>query len=292
MTTPQPADSPAHAREQAMPDNPARSEQVIRGIDTSVPNPARVYDYLLGGKDNFEIDRKTAQAGIGAFPKIVRSARASRAFLARSVRYLTGAGIRQFLDVGTGLPSANNVHEVAQDSAPASRIVYVDNDPVVLAHARALLTSMPEGATDYIEADVRDPEKILAEAARTLDFSQPVAVLMLGILHFLPDDEEAAGIIRALTGAVPPGSYLAICHLTADFHPEMDELARRVNERQPHAPLVLRDRARISAFFDGLELAEPGMVQVSKWRPVSRVHAAAPAALWGGVASKGQAPAP
>jgi S-adenosyl methyltransferase len=267
--------------------DPAPGGENIRGIDTTVPNPARVYDYLLGGKDNFEADRVTAEAGIGAFPKIVKSARASRAFLGRVVRYLAGSGIRQFLDVGTGLPSGKNVHEVAQDAAPTSRIVYVDNDPVVLAHARALLTSTPEGATDFIEADMRDPEKVLREAAGTLDFGEPVAVLLLGILHFLPDDEEAAGIIRLLMEAVPAGSYLAICQLTADFYPQMTELALRVNERQPNAPLVLRERARVARFFDGLDLVPPGIVQVSKWRPDSEVEAAAPAALWGGVARKG-----
>jgi hypothetical protein len=247
-----------------------------------------VYDYLLGGKDNFEADRATAEAGIGAFPKIVASARANRAFLGRLVRHLAGAGIRQFLDIGTGLPSANNVHEVAQSVAPASRIVYVDNDPVVLLHARALLTSTAEGTTDFVEADMRDFGKILREAARTLDFGQPVAVLLLGILHFLSDDEEAAGIVRALTDAVPVGSYLAICHLTADFHPEMTELARRVNERQPHSPLVLRDCAQVTDFFGELGLVRPGVVQASRWRPDSDLEAAAPAALWAGVARKGQ----
>lgn len=263
---------------------PAREK--ARGIDTTVPNPARVYDYLLGGKDNFEVDRATADAGIRAFPQIVKSARASRAFLARVVRYLAESGIRQFLDIGTGLPSQNNVHEVAQAVAPASRIVYVDNDPVVLLHAQVLLTSTPEGATEYVYADVHDPEKILREAMRTLDFGQPVAVLLLGILHFVRDDGEAADIIRTLIDAVPAGSYLAIGHLTADIHPEMTEMARRVNERQPNAPLVLRDRVQVAGFFGGLELAPPGVVQVSKWRPGSGLEAAAPAALWGGLARK------
>ena len=219
-----------------MSDKPALgltpSRENMRRIDTTVPNPARVYDYLLGGKDNFEVDRMTAHAGIGAFPKIVKSARANRIFLGRVVRYLAGWGIRQFLDIGTGLPSANNVHEVAQSVAPTSRIVYVDNDPVVLLHAQALLTSTPEGATEFVQADMRDPEKILREAARTLDFGQPVAVHLLGILHFLSDDEEAADIVRALMEPMPEGSYLAICHLTADIYPEMTELARRVNERR------------------------------------------------------------
>jgi hypothetical protein len=180
------------------------------------------------------------------------------------------------------------VHEVAQSVAPTSKIVYVDNDPVVLLHAQALLTSTAEGATEFVEADMRDPGRILAEAARTLDFAEPVAVMLLGILHFLRDDREAASIVGALMNAVPAGSHLAICHLTADFHPEMTELAGRVNERQPNAPLVLRDRAQVTGFFRGLDLVPPGVVQASKWRPASDLEAAAPAALWAGVARKGQ----
>jgi hypothetical protein len=259
----------------------------VRTIDTTVPNHARVYDYLLGGKDNFEADRATAQAAIGAFPKIVQSVRANRAFLVRLVRYLAGAGIRQFLDIGAGLPADNNVHEVAQSVAPASRIVYVDNDPVVVLHAQVLLTSTAHGAIAFVEADMRDPGTILREAARTLDLSRPVAVLLVGVLPFLSDDEEPAGIVDAFMDAVPAGSYLAICHLTADFHPEMTELARRVNERQPNAPLVLRDCAQVADFFGGLDLVPPGVVQASRWRPDSDLEATAPAALWAGVARKG-----
>lgn len=265
------------------------SPEDVPGIDINVPNPARVYDFLLDGKDNFEVDRITARAGIGAFPQIAKSAKASRAFLVRVVRFLAASGIRQFLDIGTGLPSGNNVHEVAQTAAPTSKIVYVDNDPVVLRHAQALLRSHPEGVTTYLKADMRDPETILHEAAATLDFSKPVAVLLLGVLHFLKDDQEVADIIDTLMAAVPTGSYLAICHLTADFFPEMTELASRVNERQSHAPLILRDRAQVERFFNGLQLVPPGLVQCSKWRPGSDFEAAAPAALWGGVAGKGQA---
>ena len=277
-----------------MPDKPhvdwePSRESVLRGIDTTIPNPARVYDYLLGGKDNFEVDRATAEAGIGAFPKIVQSARANRVFLGRVVRFLAQSGIRQFLDIGTGLPSLNNVHEVAQSVAPESKIVYVDNDPVVLLHAEVLLASTPEGTTKFIEADMREPEKIVAQAGEWLDFGQPVAVQLFGILHFLADDEEAAHIVRTLMDAVPAGSYLAICHLTADIYPELGELARRVNERQRNAPLVLRDHAQVTGLFDGLDLVPPGVVQASKWRPDSELEAAAPAALWAGVARKGQA---
>jgi O-methyltransferase involved in polyketide biosynthesis len=217
----------------------------------------------------------------------VKSARANRAFLGRLVRHLAHSGVRQFLDIGAGLPAANNVHEVAQSVAPASRIVYVDNDPVVLLHAQALFASTPEGAIEFVEADLRDPGKILREAAATLDLDQPVAVLLVGVLHFLTDDEEAASVVRAFMNAVPGGSYLAICHLTKDFHPQMTELARRVNERQPNAPLVLRNRAQVAGFFSGLDLVRPGLVQASRWRPDSALQAAAPAAWWAGVARKG-----
>jgi len=185
-------------------------------IDTTVPHSARIWKYWLGGKDNYPVDRQAGEQTIAVLPEIVDIARASRQFLARVVRYLAAdAGIRQFLDVGTGLPTVNNTHEVAQRAAPESRVVYVDNDPLVLTHARALLTSSPEGATDYIEADARDVDTILRGAAATLDFSQPVAITMLGILPFVADDAEARGIVNGLLAAVPPGSYLAITHSTS-----------------------------------------------------------------------------
>lgn len=265
----------------------AEREHITR-IDTSVPHPARVYDYLLGGKDNFEADRRAAEAGIAAFPQTAQSARAARAFLARVVRFLAAeAGIRQFLDIGTGLPSGENVHEVAQAIEPDSRIVYTDNDPIVLLHAEVLLRSAPEGVTAYLDGDLREPEKILRDAAETLDFGKPVAVLLLGILHLIQDDATARRIIDVLLDAVPPGSYLAICHLASDIYPEMmANFARNVNEHQAHNPLVLRDRAHVASFFEGLDLVEPGVVQVSKWRPGSELEAAAPAALWGGLARK------
>ncbi|MBV9446820.1 MAG: SAM-dependent methyltransferase [Streptosporangiaceae bacterium] len=256
-------------------------------INTSVPHPARVYDYFLGGKDNFEADRVAAQAAIKAFPKTAESARASRDFLRRVVRYLAGeAGIRQFLDIGTGLPSGQNVHEVAQSIAPEAKIVYVDNDPIVLLHAQALLTSSPAGITKYLDADLRDPGKILTDAAQTLDFSQPMAILLLGILHNFGDKFDPYGVVRKLADALPPGGYLAIGHLTADIYPEMNDFARELNERQLDAPLVLRDHAQVTRFFDGLELVEPGVVQLSKWRPQSDLESQAAAALWGGVARK------
>jgi hypothetical protein len=259
----------------------------IPEINTSVPHPARVYDYFLGGKDNFEADRVAAEAAIKTFPKTAESARASRAFLRRVVRYLADeAGIRQFLDIGTGLPSGDNVHQVAQSIVPDAKIVYVDNDPIVLLHAQALLTGRREGVVAYLDADLRDPEKILREAAKTLDFSQPVAVLLLGILHNVGEQYDPYGTVRRLAQAIPGGSYLAISHLTADIYPELADFARALNERQLDAPLVLRDHAQVTSFFDGLELVEPGVVQLSKWRPQSQVESAAAAALWGGVARK------
>jgi hypothetical protein len=256
-------------------------------IDTSVPHPARVYDYYLGGKDNFEADRVAAEAGIEAFPKTAESARAARAFLRRVVRFLTAeAGIRQFLDIGTGLPSGENVHQVAQSLAPNARIVYVDNDPIVLQHAQALLKGSPEGAVAYLDADLRYPEKILADAAKTLDFSQPVGLLLLGILHNVGDEYDPNGIVRRLVQSIPADSYLAVCHLTADIYPELADWAKALNERQLAAPLVLRDRAQVTSFFDGLDLVEPGVVQLSKWRPQTELESAAAAGLWGGVARK------
>lgn len=256
-------------------------------IDTSVPHPARVYDYWLGGKDNFEADRVAAEAAITLFPPTAQSARANRAFLSRVVRYLADeAGIRQFLDVGTGLPTAENVHEVAQAVVPESRIVYVDNDPIVLLHARTLLTSSPEGATDYIAADLRDTELILREARRTLDFTRPVAVLLLAILHFIPDSENPHEIVRTLRDAAPAGSYVAISHLAPDIHPEIVEGVRQMNEHNPQMQFILRDRDQVAAFFDGLDLVEPGVVPISKWRPSSEIEAVAPGVLWGGVARK------
>jgi hypothetical protein len=256
-------------------------------INTNVPHPARVYDYFLDGKDNFEADRIAADAAIAAFPRTAESARSARAFLRRVVQFLAAeAGIRQFLDIGTGLPSGENVHQVAQSAAPEARIVYVDNDPIVLLHAQALLTSSPEGAVAYLDADLRDPEKILGEAAKTLDFGQPMAILLLGILHNIGDQDDPSGIVRKLVQAMPGGSYLAICHLTAGIYPELAEWAQALNERRIEAPLVLRDRAEVTSFFDGLELVEPGVVQLSKWRPRSEAESAEAAALWGGVARK------
>ncbi len=259
----------------------------ISAMNTGIPHPARVYDYFLGGKDNFEADRIAGDAAIKVFPNTAESARAARAFLRRVVHFLAAdAGIRQFLDIGTGLPSGENVHEVAQSAAPEAKIVYVDNDPIVLRHAQALLTSTRDGVTSYLDADLRDPEKILRQAARTLDFSKPIALLLMGILHNVRDQADPHGIVRTLVEAMPGGRYLAISHLTADIYPELTEFAAALNERHLDEPLVLRDHAEVTSFFDGLEIVEPGVVQLSKWRPQSADEAAAAAALWGGVARK------
>jgi S-adenosyl methyltransferase len=237
-------------------------------LDTTVAHSARLWNYLLGGKDNFAVDREAAEQVLAYMPELVQSARFNREFLGRAVRFLAGeAGIRQFLDIGTGLPTANNTHEVAQATAPSSRIVYVDNDPMVLVHARALLTSSPEGATDYIDADLRDPERILGEAAQTLDFSQPVAVMLLGIVNFVVDDDRAHAIVRRLLDAVPPGSYLVISHPTMEVNPEAVERAMQMWNSSGAAPICARNPQEIASFFDGLELLEPGLVTVSQWRP-------------------------
>ncbi len=255
-------------------------------FDTSVPHIARVYDYWLGGKDNFAADRELGERTLQAYPNLAFSVRANRAFLARAVRFLAAeAGIRQFLDIGTGIPTNNNTHEVAQRVAPECRIVYVDNDPIVLSHARALLTSKPEGACAYIDADLRDPDKILAEAADTLDFSQPVAVMLLAVLQFAPDD-AADAIVRRLMDRCGPGSFATISHPASDIDAEPHgEMVRRMNESLTEK-VTLRDRAGVARLFDGFELVEPGVVRVSQWRPDNELQAASPAVLWGGVALK------
>ena len=256
-------------------------------LDTSVAHIARVYNYWLGGKDNFAADRAAAEQAIAAYPDIALSARANRGFLRRAVHFLASeAGIRQFLDIGTGIPTANNTHEVAQAIAPEAKVVYVDNDPVVLAHARALLTSSREGATDYIDADLRSPSRILAEATRTLDFSEPVAIMLMAILQHLSDEDDPYAIVASLVAAVPPGSYLALSHPAKDIEPEkLAEVAKRLNKVMAQRTTV-RSRGEVTVFFDGLELVEPGIVNVPHWRPGSEEEASSPAALWGGVARK------
>jgi hypothetical protein len=256
-------------------------------FDTSVAHIARVYDYWLGGKDNFAADRAAAEQAIAAYPDIVFSVRANRAFLARVVRYLAGeAGIRQFLDIGTGIPASNNTHEVAQSVAPESRVVYVDNDPIVLAHARALLTSGPQGATSYLDADLRDTGQVLSAAAEMLDFSRPVAVMLMAILQHVDNAEDPYAIVATLVGALSPGSYLALSHPASDIEAEAQgKLAERLNQTMAEK-VTMRDRAQVARFFDGLELVEPGLVRVPEWRPASELEAKSPAGLWGGVGRK------
>jgi hypothetical protein len=243
------------------------SGQQLPKIDTTQAHSARIWNYWLGGKDNYEVDRQVGDAIRQLHPGIGDYARGDRVFLGRAVRYMAAEqGIRQFLDIGTGLPTVDNTHQVAQAVAPESKIVYVDNDPLVLVHARALLTSTPEGVTDYIDADLHDPDRILTEAARTLDFSQPVAVTMLGVVIFVNDDAEAYGIVRRVMDAVPSGSYLALSHtITSPAMPEMDAAVAFWNENGT-PKLTQRTPEQVTRFFDGLELLEPGVVSCSKWR--------------------------
>jgi S-adenosyl methyltransferase len=254
-------------------------------IDTTRAHPARIYDSWLGGKDNFAADREAAALALEAYPELAEAIRSNRAFLGRAVRFLTGAGVRQFLDIGTGLPAADNTHEVAQREAPTSRIVYVDNDPIVLRHAQALLTSTPEGACDYVQADVRDPETVLAEAARTLDFGRPVALMLLAVLQFALDEDDPYGLVARLLAALPAGSYLVISHPTDDFNPNKGESMRVYNERSVEQAVV-RNRAETARFFDGLDLLDPGVVPVASWRPAPAETAARPSSMWCGVARK------
>jgi len=235
-------------------------------LDTTVPQTARIWNHLLGGKDNFAVDRAVGDQIIESMPQLAENARLSRAYLVRAVRWLAAeVGIRQFLDIGTGLPTADNTHEVAQAAAPASKIVYVDNDPLVLAHARALLTSSAEGATDYIDADMRNQDAIIDEARKTLDFDQPVALIMMGILGHVEDDAEAKSIIEGFLQHMPSGSYLAM-YDGSDTSPEVTE-AVRIWNISANPKYHLRSPARIAALFDGLELIEPGVVSVTRWKP-------------------------
>jgi hypothetical protein len=238
-------------------------------IDTAKPHAARVYDFYLGGKDHFAADRETGQALMRVVPTIRAAARENRAFLGRAVRFLVAeAGIRQFLDIGTGLPSANNVHEVAQGLVPSCRVVYVDNDPIVLAHARALLTSSPQGKTAYIHADLREPEKILADpvTTATLDFSQPIALMLVAVLHFVPDEAQPRRIVDTLLDALPSGSYFVATHVTPEHDPEGVGGLERTYQAAglPAQARVAEDFAELA--FRGLELVDPGLVLVSEWR--------------------------
>jgi hypothetical protein len=241
-------------------------------IDTTVAHSSRVYDYLLGGTDNFAVDRaaaeQQAQAIPGGLEKSRKDIRANRDFLGRAVRCLAlDAGVRQFLDLGTGIPGADNVHGVAQEAAPDSRIVYVDNDPIVLAHAHYLLKSTPEGATAYIDGDLRLPERVLQQASATLDLTKPTAVMLVSILHHIPDEGDPYGIVARFMDALPSGSYLVISHLTKDIQTEAMTRLERSAPPDARYMFVMRNFAEFSRFFDGLELVDPGVVPVSRWQP-------------------------
>lgn len=246
------------------PDSPACATPAL--IDTSVPHSARIWNYWLGGKDNYAVDRAAGDAYCEVFPGIVDIARAQRYFLARAVRYLAGeVGIRQFLDVGTGLPTADNTHEVAQRVAPESRVVYVDNDPLVLAHAQALLTSSAEGRTDYVHADLREPELILRAAGRTLDLNRPVGLTLLGVLGHIADTRTACALVRRVWTGLASGSYLVIADST-DTDEAFVAAQQRYNDGGS-VPYVLRSPEQIAQFFDGLDLVDPGLVALPRWRP-------------------------
>ena len=253
----------------------------------SVAHVARVYDYLLGGKDNFAADREAAEQAMRINPDIVSTARANRAFLVRTTSYLARqAGLRQFLDIGTGMPTNRNIHEVAQSIAPRSRVVYVDHDPIVLTHARALLTSAPEGVTDYLEADLREPGKILAEAAQTLDFSRPVAIMLIAVLHLILDRDDPYDLVGQLVDAVVPGSYVVISHAASDLDTEaMISMTNRLNELMAQQA-VPRTHREVAAFFAGLDLVEPGLVRIPEWRPASVSDTAVRAQMWGAIGRK------
>jgi hypothetical protein len=255
-----PLDRPDH-------DDPAADSTAGDSLsfDTSVAHPARIYNYWLGGKDNYQADREAAEQAIAVTPDILPGVRANRAFLRRAVEFVAGQGIRQFLDVGTGLPTADNTHEVAQEIAPESRVVYVDNDPIVLAHARALLTSTPQGATAYVDADARDTAKIIESAASVLDFSEPVAVMALMVLQYIPDSDNPQEIVSGLMDAMPSGSYLVISDTTTDIGDGASRVASKINPRMGPTRLTPRPQAQIAAYFDGLDMVEPGLVAMPEW---------------------------
>jgi O-methyltransferase involved in polyketide biosynthesis len=267
---------------------PAAANRQPARVDISVAHPARVYDYWLGGKDNFAADREAAQLVIEALPGVIPGVRAQRAFLGRAVRYLAETeGIRQFLDIGTGLPAAGNTHEVAQQVAPDSRIVYVDNDPMVLAHARALLTSTREGACAYIDADLRDIAGILAGAKATLDFGKPTAVVLLGVLQFIAAEDNPQALVDSLLAACPPGSFLVLGQIASDVETERIAEATARMSRMTGGANVARTYDEVLAFFHGLELLEPGLVPLPDWRPEpSDPPVPGPVPFWCGVARK------
>src|SRR6201996_9430327 len=269
----------------------ASADLELSGVDTTRPHAARMYDYYIGGKNHFAADREVADAALAHWPAGRIGLRENRKFLGRAVRYLAGeAGVRQFLDIGSGLPTTANVHEIAQAEAPSSRVVYVDHDPMVLVHARALLTSAPQGRTAYIQADLRSPLDILTSPVvrSVLDFDQPVALMLIAVLHFLEEDDNAEGVLKTLLDALPPGSFLAATHLTLEHDPEGVGGGQRVY-REAGLTMNARDSDEFASLaFSGLELVPPGLVLVSEWRPDSNAPrpTAAEVSCYGGVARK------
>ncbi|MFG1804888.1 SAM-dependent methyltransferase [Streptomyces sp. NPDC049040] len=268
------------------------SEPGTHRVDTTVPHSARVYDYFLGGKTNYPVDEALAKQVLLVDSTVTDTVRANRRFMQRATRQLAQeAGIRQFIDIGTGIPTEPNLHQIAQQAAPDSRVVYVDNDPIVLRHAEALLDSTPEGATDYVEADVRDPARIMEQAGQTLDFSRPVALSAVALLHFVPDEDDAHGIVRRLMEPLAPGSHLVVAHVTGDFDPDHAAEVVEIYRRQGTV-LRPRTKAEAAAFFDGLVLTDPGLVLAPEWRPDRAEEEAAAASdgavvpVWVGVARK------
>lgn len=247
-------------------------------IDVTIAHPARMYDYYLGGKTHFSADREAAEKVLAILPEGRAMALANRAFLGRAVRFLASQGINQFLDVGTGIPSPGNTREVVREINPQARVVYVDNDPIVIAHARALLTD--GGPVSVVPGDLRDPEALLAspDIRDVLDFSRPMAILLVAVLHFIRDHEEPERIVQKLKDSMPSGSYLAISHGTQDFNPERASAAVRGYD-EATAPFVLRSKEQVEGFFDGLEMMEPGLVQLPYWRP-DGIVAADPEKIW------------
>ena len=262
------------------------TEQAAQGIDTTRPHPARVYDWYLGGKDNYPVDEQLARRITEIDGGAPRAARANRAFMRRATRALAEeAGIRQFLDIGTGIPTEPNLHQIAQSVAPAARVVYVDNDPIVLAHAGALLRGTPEGVTEYVQADARDPRSILDQAGAILDLDRPVALSLIALLHFLADEDGAHDVVRTLVDALAPGSCLVLSMMTADFEPE--NVRRGITAyAQGGVTLVARSQDEVGAFFTGLDLLEPGIVSVADWRPEEASEGDGPISLYGAVGVK------
>ncbi|MGW5639266.1 SAM-dependent methyltransferase [Streptomyces sp. NPDC003832] len=260
-------------------------------IDTTRPHPARVYDWYLGGKDNYPVDEALGRQIMAIDTGAPRAARSNRRFMQRATRHLAGAeGIRQFLDIGTGIPTEPNLHQIAQSFTPDARVVYVDNDPIVLAHAGALLRGTPEGVTEYVQADARDPRTILEQASQVLDFDRPIALSLIALLHFVADEDGAHDVVGTLVEALAPGSHLVLSCMTADFEPEnvQEGIARYA---AGGVTLVARSHAEVGRFFAGLDLVEPGIVSVRDWRPdLARDEAPlgdGPVSLYGGVARKG-----